>query len=307
MMVHSSNQRTRVVALFFMTLNNSTHTMREKIATTNGVSICTESFGKKEHPAVLLLAGATVSMLYWDEEFCQQLADKGLYVIRYDNRDVGKSTHYTPGTTPYDIVDLTDDAFAILDAYNLDTAHFVGMSLGGMIAQIAALKHPHRVQSLTLMSTGPWGDPDPTVPDMDQRIIDFHALATSVNWDNEEEVVRYMLKGAALISGKKPSDAARGEKLIREEYKRAHNYRSMFNHAALQGGEEWYNKIRDITQPTLIIHGTEDLICHFDNTNTMVENIRNATRVVLEGTGHELHRDDWDAIINSIANHITSV
>lgn len=69
--------------------------------------------------ANLLIAGATVSMLYWDADFCQQLSEKGFFVIRYDNRDVGKSTHYEPGSTPYDIVDLTNDAILILDGYKI--------------------------------------------------------------------------------------------------------------------------------------------------------------------------------------------
>ena len=126
--------------------------MKEKIIKTNGIELCTESFGNKKNPAILLVAGATVSMLYWDTEFCQQLSEKGFFVIRYDNRDVGKSTNYEPGSTPYDIVDLTNDAISILDGYKIDKAHFVGISLGGLISQIASIKFADRVNSLTLMS-----------------------------------------------------------------------------------------------------------------------------------------------------------
>src|SRR5690554_767841 len=79
--------------------NQNNTEMEEKIIKTNNIELCTESFGNKDNPAILLIAGATVSMLYWDEEFCQRLADKGFYVIRYDNRDVGKSTYYETGTT----------------------------------------------------------------------------------------------------------------------------------------------------------------------------------------------------------------
>ena len=111
----------------------------KKIVISNKASICTESFGEKNNHPILLSAGATVSMLFWDEEFCQQLADKGFFIIRYDNRDVGRSTNYEPGTTPYDIVDLTDDAIAILNDHKINKVHFIGMSLGGMVAQIAAL------------------------------------------------------------------------------------------------------------------------------------------------------------------------
>src|SRR5690606_31559352 len=217
--------------------------MNEKRITTNDIELSTESFGNKDNPSILLIAGATVSMLYWDEEFCQRLADKGFYVIRYDNRDVGKSTFYEAGTTPYDIVDLTDDAIAILDGYDIENAHFVGMSLGGLIAQIASIKHPESVATLTLMSTGPWGDSDPTIPEMDTRILDFHAKSGTVDWTNEDSVAEYLIEGAALMSGRKQFDKQRSEKLARAEFNRANNYISMFNHAALQGDEEYYNRL----------------------------------------------------------------
>ncbi len=167
--------------------------MREKIVKTNEIELSTQSFGESNSPAILLIAGATVSMLYWDTEFCQRLAEKGFFVIRYDNRDVGKSTFYEQGTTPYDIVNLTDDAISILDDYKLDKVHLVGMSLGGLISQIAAIKYPNRVKSITLISTGSWGDGDPTIPEMDTRIVEHHGNAETVNWTNEDSVVNYML------------------------------------------------------------------------------------------------------------------
>ena len=248
--------------------------MEEKIITRNKVSLYTECFGNKNNPAILLSAGATVSMLFWHEDFCRQLANIGFYVIRYDNRDVGKSTNYKPGTTPYDIVDFTDDAIAILNDYDIDKVHFVGMSLGGMVAQIAALKYPERIISLTLFSTMPWCDPDAEIPEMDKRILDFQAKSATVDWTNEDKIVEYMLKGAHLTSGKKAFDTSRGEKLIRTEFNRANDYISMFNHAGLQGGDEYYNKLSEINQPTLIIHGTEDLVCHFNHTITMLNKFR---------------------------------
>ena len=281
--------------------------MSEKIIIHKDIQLATESFGDRTQPALLLLAGATVSMLFWDEEFCQRLADKGLFVIRYDNRDVGKSTTYQPGTTPYDLVDLADDALAVVDGYQCLKAHFVGMSLGGLIAQIAALKYPRRVQSLTLMSTGPWGDSDPGIPEMDPRIIAFQAKADSVNWMDESAVVRYLVEGSVLMNGRKPFDQKRSESLIREEFRRANNYLSMFNHASLQGGEAYYGRVRDIKQPTLLIHGTDDLIWPFQHTEVMLRELQNATLIPLEGTGHELHRADWDIIIDGIANHVLTV
>lgn len=278
--------------------------MKEKIITRGEIEICTERFGVPENPTILLLAGATVSMLYWDEKFCKMLADKGFHVIRYDNRDVGRSTNYEPGSATYNIVDFEEDAIAILDGYKVGKAHFVGISLGGLISQIAAIRHSDRVASLTLIATGPWGIMDPDIPEMDKRILDFHAKAADVNWSQEENVVHYMLEGAKLMTGRKPFDKAKAENLIRSEYARAKNYISMFNHATLGGGEQYYNRLDEIQQPTLVIHGTDDLIWHFNNTKILLNKIGNSKLITLEGTGHQLHVQDWNTIIDGISKHI---
>jgi len=278
--------------------------MKEKIIKANNIELSTESFGNENNPAILLIAGATVSMLYWDTEFCEQLSEKGFFVIRYDNRDVGQSTNYEPGSAPYDIVDLTNDAIAILDGYDIDKANFVGISLGGLISQIAAIKFPNRVKTLTLISSGPWGDSDPTIPEMDTRIIEHHGNAESVDWTNEDSVVNYMVKGFALMSGKKSFDKQRSEKLVRAEFNRAKNYISMFNHATLEGGEEYWNRLNEVYQPTLIIHGTDDKIWHYKNAGVLIEKIKNTELITLEGTGHELHFEDWTTIIDGLEKHI---
>ncbi|EFG7434161.1 MULTISPECIES: macrolide hydrolase EstT [Gammaproteobacteria] len=280
--------------------------MKDKIITANNISLYTESFGFEYNPTILLVAGATVSMLYWDTKFCQKLAEKGFFVIRYDNRDVGKSTFYELGKSTYDIVDLTNDAISILDGYNIEQAHFLGMSLGGLICQIAAIKYPDKVKSLILLSTGPWGDSNPNIPEMDTRILDFHRKSETVDWENEDSVVNYMIEGSALMSGRKQFDKLKCENLIRAEFNRANNYISMFNHATLQGGEEYWNRLDEIKQPTLIIHGTDDLIWHFKNTDVLLERIEKSKLVILKKTGHELHFEDWNTIINGITNHINN-
>jgi pimeloyl-ACP methyl ester carboxylesterase len=278
--------------------------MNEKFIKYEDVVLCTESFGNKKDPVILLIAGATVSMLYWDEAFCRQLESKGFFVIRYDNRDTGKSSTYAPGTTPYNIVNLVDDAIAILDEYNVEKAHLAGISLGGLIAQIAALKYPERVQSLILMSTGPWGDPDPGIPEMDKGILKLHQKAETVDWADEDEVVLYVLELSELMKGRKPLNRKRIEKMAREEFRRASNYTSLFNHAALQGGEEWLNRLNEIEQPSLIIHGTDDQIWHFKHTRILTRELKGSALVALEGTGHELNDQDWPIIAEAIAEFI---
>lgn len=279
--------------------------MIEKNVEFQEVKICTEHTGNEGDPAILLMMGATASMLWWDEEFCEGLAERGFFVIRYDNRDVGKSTTYPQGIPPYTLEDMVHDAIGILDAYNIPQGHLVGMSLGGLLAQMAALMYEDRVASLTLYATGPFGPSDPDIPPMDERVLDFQAKATEVNWDDEEAVAAYLAEGAAMQSGSgHVFDKERGMNLAKAEFRRANNYISMFNHAGLQGGENLYGRVNEIQQPVLLIHGTEDPIWHYRHTKVLLEELKHAELLTLDGTGHELHRNDWDAIINAIAQHV---
>jgi pimeloyl-ACP methyl ester carboxylesterase len=284
--------------------------MSEKILNINGIDICAESFGNSNDPAVLLIMGAMCSMVYWDEEFCQRLADTGRYVIRYDNRDVGRSTSYESGTSPYSVVDMADDAVGVLDAYHIERAHIVGMSLGGMIAQIIASRNPHKVLTLTLMMSSIFGDDDNDrgLPPMDERILAYHATGATLNWTDEEAVARYLVAGSALLCGSKHTfDEKRAYKQVRQEIKRANHLLSMFNHAQLKGDAFYEGKLQGIQIPALVIHGTEDTILPYEHGLALAAEIPKATLLTLEGTGHENHSDDWEQIINAICKHTVVV
>ena len=151
--------------------------MTTKTIRADGIEIATEAFGNPAHPPVLLIMGVMASMLWWPEEFCERLAGQGRYVIRYDNRDTGLSTKYEPGEPPYTLDDMADDAVRVLDGYGIGAAHVVGMSLGGMIAQLAALKHPARVLSVTAISTSPIGTDTSHLPQMTQAYMEHSAKA----------------------------------------------------------------------------------------------------------------------------------
>jgi pimeloyl-ACP methyl ester carboxylesterase len=283
--------------------------MNEKIIKINEIDICTESFGNSEDPAVLLIMGAMCSMVYWDEEFCQQLADTGRYVIRYDNRDVGRSTTYEPGSSHYTVVDMADDAVGVLDAYHIDEAHIVGMSLGGMIAQIIALRNPQRVLSITLIASGIFGSEDNNrnLPPIDEKILAYHANGAKLNWSDEESVANYLVAGSALLCGSKNKfDEKRTYKQVEKEIKRANNLLSSFNHSLLKGDDSYEGKLKGINIPTLVIHGTEDTVLPYEHGLALVNEIPHALLLPLEGSGHEIHCDDWVHIINAISNH-TSV
>lgn len=230
------------------------------------------------------------------------MAEKGYFVIRYDNRDVGKSTAYPP----YTLEDMVHDAIGILDGYNIQEAHLVGMSLGGLLAQMAALMFEDRVASLTLYATGPFGPSDPDIPSMDERVLGFQAKASELDWDDEEAVAGYLAQGAAMQTGSRHAfDKGRGMNLAKAEFRRANNYISMFNHAGLQGGESLYGRVNEVQQVVLLIHGTEDPIWNYRHTKVLLEELKQAELITLEGTGHELHRNDWDVIIDAIDQHIS--
>lgn len=283
--------------------------MNEKVNKINGIDICTESFGNPESPAVLLIMGAMCSMVYWEEEFCQQLADTGRYVIRYDNRDVGRSSTYEPGSSHYTVVDMADDAVGVLEAYHIDEAHIVGMSLGGMIAQIMALRHPQRVLSITMIASGIFGSDDNNrnLPPMDEKILAYHANGATLNWSDKESVADYLVAGSALLCGSKHKfDEKRAYKQVEKEINRANNLLSMFNHAFLKGDDSYEGKLKGINVPALVIHGTEDTVLPYEHALALVNEISNALLLSLEGSGHEIHFDDWNRIIKAISKH-TSV
>ncbi|WP_375346836.1 alpha/beta hydrolase [Priestia megaterium] len=274
--------------------------MNEEIIKIDNVEICTESFGNPKNPAVLLIMGAMSSLDWWDEDFCLRLAEHERFVIRYDHRDLGRSTTYPPGTSNYTITDMADDAIGVLDAYSIDKAHIVGMSLGGMIGQILALRYPDRIDSLTLIASSVFGTEAEKLPPMDQRILDYHKNSVSIDWSNQEETVLYLAGGWKILSGTKPYEEKRMYKLAEREAARAKQLPSRFNHALLQGGGQYYDRLSEITIPTLIIHGTEDPALPYEHGLALAKAIGHANLIALDRTGHEVHSEDWEQIIKSI-------
>lgn len=275
----------------------------EKIIQVDGIQICTESFGNPEHPPLLLIMGASASMIWWDEEFCRRLANNGRFVIRYDNRDVGRSITYEPGNPQYNVIDMVNDATRVMNYYNLKRVHLVGMSLGGMIAQLLALRNPERVFTITMISSSIWDD-RPDLPSIDSKILNYHSKGASVNWKDRDTAVNYMVGGWSLLNGSKhPFDEQRARKLAETEFDRANNLLSMFNHALLKGGESYYGKTSEIKVPALVIHGTEDPVLPFVHGEAISDEISNTELLNLEGSGHEIHYKEWDNIVTAIVKH----
>lgn len=273
--------------------------MNEQILKINQVEIYSESFGDPGNPAVLLIMGAMSSLDWWDEEFCRRLAEHGRFVIRYDHRDLGKSTVYEPGTSNYTITDLADDAIGVLNAYSIEKAHVTGMSLGGMIGQIMAVKNPDRVQTLTIIASSVFGSAQAELPQMDQRILDYHSKSASINWSDKESSISYLAEGWKVLSGRKPFEKERMYRLAEKEYSRAKQIQSRFNYVMLGGGEEYLDRMGEITVPAVIIHGTDDPALPYEHGLALAKAIPHAELVTLEGSGHEIHTEDWDRIIEA--------
>ncbi|WP_330657274.1 alpha/beta hydrolase [Anaerocolumna aminovalerica] len=197
--------------------------------------------------------------------------------------------------------DLADDAIQVLDAYKVDKAHIVGMSMGGIITQIVALKHPNRVLTISLIMTSNFNS---SLPKKDSKVTEALGGLKIKNWQNKDEVVEcFIKKSKILIGSKHVFDEEKIRRLNEEEFDRASNLQSMENHEFIRGLGLYLFRTSEINAPTLIIHGTEDPIIPYEHGVHLSKIIPNAILVTLDGTGHELHYNDWDEIINAISKH----
>jgi pimeloyl-ACP methyl ester carboxylesterase len=268
------------------------------------VEICTEAFGEPDDPPVLLIMGQMASMLWWPDGFCERLACAGRFVIRYDNRDTGRSTGYEPGKPTYTIDDLADDGVTVLEGYGVERVHLVGMSMGGMIAQLVALEHPARVSTVTAISTTKM-TPDPDLPGPDAGYLEHAAAFENLDWSDTEALAELLVRDSREIAGSRhPFDEAAARELVRRDLERAINPQSLMNHGMLSGGEEeQQDRYGEIEAPFLVIHGSADPIFPHPHGRALAEAIPGAKLVTLEGGGHELHEGDWDQILDAILTH----
>jgi pimeloyl-ACP methyl ester carboxylesterase len=260
----------------------------------------TESFGDPADPAVLMIMGATASMLWWPDELCRSIAGTGRFVVRYDNRDTGGTTTQEPGAPRYTIDDMAGDALAIMDGYGLARAHLVGMSLGGMIAQLVALERPKRVLSLTCISSSAFDEDDPELPGMDPALLAHFQRIATLDWNDRETVVGFHVESFRISAGPGAGfDEERARSLAEREYDRALNPQSAMNHSMLGGGEKWAGRLSELTIPSLVIHGRRDPILSFEHGLKLAAKLPSARLVELDA-GHELNEKDWGRIVEEI-------
>lgn len=278
--------------------------MTERMIRTNGAELATEDFGDAAHPPLLLIMGGMASMLWWPDEFCRQLARFDRHVIRYDQRDTGHSTKYPPGEAPYSIDDFAKDAVCVLDGYGISRAHIVGMSLGGMVGQVAALQYPSRILSLTAISTTPVGEHKPHLPGSGKAWLD-HMTNAQVDWTDRAQAIEFMVEdGRLTASTAHPFDAVKYRAFIERDYDRGRAYASASeNHAKLLNESPKRGRVQKLRVPLLGIHGTTDPIFPLEHGIALSKEVAGSKIVRIEGGGHELHRADWDTIIGAIVEH----
>jgi pimeloyl-ACP methyl ester carboxylesterase len=271
----------------------------------NGVELCVQSFGDAGDPPVLLVMGLSASMLHWEEEFCERLAEGSRFVIRYDHRDTGRSATFPAGAPGYTGSDLDADAAGVIDALGVSPAHVVGFSAGGGIAQILALDYPDRVASLTLISTSPGSGGD--LPGMsDELRTRFADPPPEPDWADREAVVDYLVEEErAYAARSRPFEEAERRELAGRIFERTIDIAaSMKNHWLLEDdGEGWRDRLGEIRVPTLIIHGTEDPFFQLGHALALEREISGARLVRVERMGHELPRAAWEVVVPAILRH----
>lgn len=286
----------------------------------NGIEIEYESFGAHDAETILLISGMGDQMLRWTVPFCELLAARGYRVIRFDNRDVGLSTHFTDAPfpdmatlagaltkgerpeVPYTLHDMARDALGLLDALQIERAHVVGRSMGGMIAQLLAADYPHRARSLAaiMSSTG-----NPGLPQARPEVMAMLMRRPPNPVDDEDGFLAHRAAFARTIGSRAyPFDETAQREHALAELKRAYSPSGFGRQlAALAVTGDLRPRLKTITLPTLVIHGADDPLVPPACGKDIADNIRNATLMIVEGMGHELPPQLYETVADAIAHN----
>lgn len=285
----------------------------------NGLFLEYDTFGARSDPAVILIAGLGFQLIDWPVTFCERLAANGFFVIRFDNRDIGLSQKLEEELVPdlvalgdkisagvaldlpYNLTDMMEDVVGVLDALSIDAVHLIGMSMGGMIAQLIAIHYPERLRSLTsIMSSS--GSSDLPPPNAAATTILMSASAS----EDLSDVVAFGLNVNDVIGS--PGFKWNRDDLtehIRSCVERCY-YPAGYvrQYAAVLGSPSRACSLPNITAPTLVIHGTEDLLVLSEAGEETARLIPNARLELVEGMGHDLSPDLCDHLAGLILPHI---
>lgn len=264
-----------------------------------GIDIAYERLGSRNAPAVLLIMGAAAQLIHWPEAFCKALVDSGLQVIRFDNRDVGRSSHMTDAPAPdfpavmggdytsvsYRLSDMAGDAVGLMDALGIDQAHVVGVSMGGQIAQTMAIDHPERVRSLISMSSTTGNNAVGKVwPEV------LRAVFGKPVGDSREEVVQHRVMAMRVVgSPGYPMDEEEVTLRAGHAWDRGHDPAGIARQAiACIASGDRTEELRKLKVPTLVIHGLADHMVDVSGGRATADAIPGAEIVLIEGMGHDL-------------------
>jgi len=286
-------------------------------AKANNIEIEYDTFGDPSAKPLLLVMGLGSQMISWDEEFCKMFVDKGFYVIRFDNRDIGLSTKFEEAgepdilkefmalqrgktiSPPYTVEDMANDAVGLLDVLNIEKAHICGASMGGMIVQLIALNHPDRVLSLTsIMSTT--GNPD--LPQA--RPEAMQVLLRPAPTEREAYIKHYVKNWRVLYGSGFPYPEDIYHERAAAAYDRSFYPQGMKRQMlAILGAENRAPKLKTIKVPTLVIHGGDDPLVPVDGGKETAKCIPGAELVIIEGMGHSLPAPIWSQVVEAIAKN----
>ena len=278
-----------------------------------------DHFGNPTDPALLLIMGFTAQMVAWDEEFCTQLADRGHFVIRFDNRDCGLSTklHGVPSNSDavimaammetemppvaYTLSDMAADAMKVLDHLNIERAHIMGASMGGMIAQTVAIEHPHRVKTLISVMSQPG---ELTVGQPTQEAMEL--IVTPAPSDRDEYIA-FAPKWQLWQSKKYRSDEVSRRNAIRDFDRSNYPEGGPRQMAAIYASGSRAEGLQKLQVPTLVIHGTEDQLITPSGGERTAELIPNSTLLMVEDMGHDMPQPLWPFYLDAISKHTALV
>jgi pimeloyl-ACP methyl ester carboxylesterase len=283
----------------------------------NGIELCYETFGAESAEPLILIMGLGAQMIHWDDEFCQLLADRGFRVIRFDNRDIGKSTRLSGGerTTlpaliqaqiagmpipaPYTLLDMANDVIGLMDAFAIASAHIVGASMGGAIAQELAITYPKRVRSLTsIMATS--GDPNLSPPTPEAVAV----LMTPPPATRDEYIANYARNWRVLRGPNFPLDEARDRQRAERAFDRGLNPAGVGRQlTAIFASGSRKPRLGAIKAPTLVIHGAIDPLVPPDAGQDVANTVPGAKLLMIANMGHALPIPTWPEIIAAIAAH----
>lgn len=283
----------------------------------NGIELEYDTFGDAGGRPLFLVMGLGAQMIFWEEGFCEALAERGHYVVRFDNRDVGLSTKLgnagvpnimklmmqqqmgMPVHAPYTLDDMAEDTAGLIDALGLESAHVCGASMGGMIAQTLAFRRPERVRSLIsiMSSTG-----DPSLPP--PRPEALAVLMTPPPAGRAENIEFGIKVWRTIGSPGFPFEENRVRSLVERSYDRGIDPAGVARQlAAILAHESRRRALRQVTAPTLVIHGTDDPLVPVECGRDTAASAPGAELLLIEGMGHDLPRAVWPRLVDAIAQH----